>query len=422
MWLRIYEIFWYISAIFLFPVTLKKDKELFQKRWAIELPRPSLKQNIWIHALSVGEVLSSIPLVEKLREKCHLDIIFTVTTKKGMEIALKNLEGKVKLITFFPFDFPFSVRRFVERISPYLFILVETDVWPFLMRYLSSKGIKSFLVNGRISPKSNERYRRFSWIAKDVFNCFELCMVQSEEEKEKLLELGINKEKVIDTGNIKFDRKIEHVKKEEKNYWRRIFRIKENDLVWISGSTHEGEEKIILEAYKRLREKVKNVKLIIAPRNIKRSEEVLKMAQDMGFKVGLRSKLKEEKEVVILDTIGELSKIYSISDIAFVGGSLVPFGGHNLLEPAAFGCPVLFGPYVFNFQEIASLLEKEGAGITVKDVSDLYKDIFLLIRDSSLRKKMGKASLSFIEKNRGVTDKVISLIKERIDEDKRRHT
>jgi len=419
MWLKIYEFFWYLSSIFLIPSTLRKDKEIFKKRWGIELPKPSLKKNIWIHALSVGEVLSSIPLVEKLRKECDLDIVFTVTTRKGMEIALRNLENKVELITFFPFDFPFSMRRFVRRINPYMFILIETDVWPFLLKYLSSKKIKSFLVNGRISPKSQKKYKRFCWIARDIFDCFELCMVQSEEEKEKLLELGVDEEKVINTGNIKFDRKIEYV--EEKQYWRKLFGIKENDIVWISGSTHEGEEKIILEAYKRLREKVKNIKLIIAPRDIKRSEEVLKIAQDMGFKADLRSRLRRGKEVVILDTIGELSKIYSIADISFVGGSLVPFGGHNLLEPAAFGCPILFGPHVFNFQEIAFFLEKEKGGIVVKDASELYENIFLLIQDSSLRKRMGKASFSFIEKNRGAIDKVISLIKEKIDGDKRRH-
>ena len=419
MWLKIYEFFWYLSSIFLIPSTLRKDKEIFKKRWGIELPKPSLKKNIWIHALSVGEVLSSIPLVEKLRKECDLDIVFTVTTRKGMEIALRNLENKVELITFFPFDFPFSMRRFVRRINPYMFILIETDVWPFLLKYLSSKKIKSFLVNGRISPKSQKKYKRFCWIARDIFDCFELCMVQSEEEKEKLLELGVDEEKVINTGNIKFDRKIEYV--EEKQYWRKLFGIKENDIVWISGSTHEGEEKIILEAYKRLREKVKNIKLIIAPRDIKRSEEVLKIAQDMGFKADLRSRLRRGKEVVILDTIGELSKIYSIADISFVGGSLVPFGGHNLLEPAAFGCPILFGPHVFNFQEIAFFLEKEKGGIVVKDASELYENIFLLIQDSSLRKRMGKASFSFVEKNRGAIDKVISLIKEKIDGDKRRH-
>ncbi len=415
MWLRVYNLFWCVSAPFLLPLTLYKDKERYKKRWSLCLPDLSTEKRIWIHALSVGEVLSATSLVEEIKKEFPFQIIFTVTTKKGMEVALKNLKEKVELITFFPFDFFWSVKRFVSRIRPEFFILIETDIWPYLISQLSSFDIKGFLVNGRISPGSFDRYKKISFLVKNLFNCFELCMVQSEMDKKRLLNLGVKNEKVINTGNIKFDRTTEKVSPKEQKHWKSLFGVKEKDLVWIAGSTHPGEEEKILWTQKQLKDKLRNVKLVIAPRHVERASQVLNIGKEIGLNVELRSCLSsKEKDVIVLDTIGELSRIYSIADISFVGGSLVPFGGHNLIEPASFGCPVIFGPYVFNFQDIANALKTENAALIVKEKEELFKELLDLFLNKKKRKHMGKAVLEFIQKNRGATKRVVSLIKKSV--------
>ncbi len=407
----IYELAWNIFASFLIPFTLRHER--YRKRWVIDPPK-NFESSIWIHALSVGEVLSCLPLVDAIKEEFSKEIVFTVTTEKGMEIAEKKLKDKVSYLTFFPFDFWWSVKRFTDFTRPDFFILIETDVWPFLLSYLSSKNIKSFLVNGRISPKSFSRYKKLRSIAKYVFSLFEVCMVQSEEERRKFIRLGIPEDKVINTGNIKFDREIESVTEKEKSYLRDIFCIKK-EVVWIAGSTHPGEEDVILSVFKRIKEGFPDLILLLAPRNIERAREIFWKVKDMGFSCGLRTKdMRKKKEVYVIDTIGELSRIYSIADLVFVGGSLVPFGGHNIIEPASFGCPIIFGPYMFNFKEITQQIIKSGGGILVRNEEELEKEVLKLLSDKCYRKKIGDSSYSFVQKNRGATKKVISVIKSRI--------
>ncbi len=414
MWLRLYNLCWGIVTASLLPVTLNKHR--FRKRWGLELPQRSLRKGIWIHALSVGEVLSAIPLVESISSLCDRDIGFTVTTQKGMEIAEANLKDKVELLDFFPFDFFWSVKRFVHHIDPLCFILVETDIWPFLLNFLHLKGIKCFWVNGRISPATYRRYSRFPWLIRSIFNCFEICMVQSEEDRKRLLRLGMDGNKVINTGNMKFDRDIDPLTEQEKREWRRLFRIGDKDIIWIAGSTHRGEEEIILDVFNRIRKKVPNLVLIIAPRNIERAYEIYQMGRDMGFNMVFRSKSPpaERGDVVIIDTIGELAKLYAIADIAFVGGSLVPFGGHNLIEPASFGCPVISGPHVFNFKDISRALMDAHAGIMAKDKEELYSSVLRLIEEPRWREQVMESCCLFLYKNKGATERVVSLIRSRL--------
>ena len=414
MWLKVYNLCWSFLTAFLLPVTFNKDR--FNKRWCLQLPQKSLHKGIWIHALSVGEVLSAIPLVEALSSLCPKSIGFTVTTQRGMEIAMANLKDKVDLLHFFPFDFFWSVKRFVNRIDPSCFILVETDIWPFLLNFLYLKGVKCFLVNGRISPSTYLRYSRFPWLIRGIFNCFDLCMVQSEEDRKRLLNLGISRDKVINAGNIKFDRNMEPITEEEKRGWKRLFGIRGKDIVWIAGSTHPGEEEIILDVFKKIRKRVVNLILIIAPRNIDRAREIYHMGKDMKFNMIFRSQSPstEKGDVIIIDTIGELARLYGIADIAFVGGSLIPFGGHNLIEPASFGCPVIFGPRVFNFRDISHALIEANAGIMVKDKEELYYSVLRLIEDPLWRKQVVESCRLFIYENRGATDRVASLIRSRL--------
>ena len=415
MWVGLYNLFWSVLATFLLPLT--SNRERFRKRWALELPHKCLQRGIWVHALSVGETLSAIPLIESLLPLYPKNIAFTVTTKKGMEIALSRLGDKLEIIDFFPFDFFWSVKRFVKQINPSCFILIETDIWPYLLNYLNLKGVKCFLVNGRISPATYKRYSRFPWFIRRIFDCFELCMVQSEQDRKRLMSLGLSGEKVINTGNIKFDRKINPLSNEEKVRLRRLFGMERSDMVWIAGSTHPGEEMIIMEIFKRIRERIPGLVLIIAPRDIKRAPEIYRTGQKMGFEMLLRSKAPASKnpDIIIIDTIGELTRLYGIADIAFVGGSLVPFGGHNLIEPVALGCPVIFGSHAFNFRDISDALIKAGAGIMVKDKEELYGSVLRLIEEPMLRNKIKGSCHTFIQKNRGATERVISIIRSRID-------
>lgn len=414
MWLKAYNLCWSFLAVFFLPFTLKKDR--FRKRWALQVPVKSPHKRIWIHALSVGEVLSALPLVEYISSSCSNNIAFTVTTQRGMEIAVSNLKDKVETLSFFPFDFFWSVKRFTAHLNPLCFVLIETDIWPFLINYLYSKGIKCFLVNGRISPATYRKYSRLPWLTKEIFNCFELCMVQSEQDRKRLLSLGISRAKVINTGNIKFDRNVEFIIDEEKMRWKGLFKIRSKDIVLIAGSTHPGEEKIILDVFKKIRKKVSNIVLVIAPRNIDRVQAIYSMCKSMKFNTILRSQSppKEVPSVIIIDTIGELARLYSIADIAFVGGSLVPFGGHNLIEPVSTGCPVIFGPYMFNFKDISTALINTNAGIMVKTENELYYSILRLIEDPLWRRQVKESCRLFIYENRGATERVISLIKSRL--------
>ncbi len=411
MWLIPYNLCWTFLSTLLLPLTCTNER--FKKRWSLTLPSITFdKRPLWIHALSVGEVLSVVPLIDFLLKVCNKNILLTVTTKKGMEIAEKKLKNKVEILYYFPFDFWWSVKRFVDQINPSVFILIETDIWPFLLYYLNLKKIKSFLVNGRISPKTYFRYTKASKITKYIFNYFELCMVQSELDRNRLIRIGIDKDKVIATGNIKFDRDFGSISNEEKKKWKNILGILDNQMVLVAGSTHPGEEEVIFSIFKKLKDNIPAFFLIIAPRDVSRAKEVFNKAKYIGLNPELRSKcpVKSKGDVIVVDSIGELARLYGIADIAFVGGSLVAFGGHNIIEPAYFGCPVIFGPHMFNFKDISEALLSSGGGIMVNNKDELYKSIFRLIKDLDYRMRMRNACYSFVQKNRGAVKKVVQLI------------
>ena len=395
-------------------VLLLRNKRLLA-RLAIHLPSTYLKGNsIWIHALSVGEVISALPLVNALRQKYpDRDIVFSVTTAKGMAIAKKELEGKVRVLITMPYDSWLCVRRLVSYIKPSVFVLIETDIWPALLGYLKKRGIRTVFLNGRISPRTFRSYQRFPFFVRMVFKHIHLCLMQSDLDRDRLLQSGIGpSEKVITVGNIKFDQEWKVLGKEEQGQLHKSLGLDPTDTIWVAGSTHPGEEGIVLNVYKRLLATIPSLRLIIAPRKVEQSDEVLRQAKKMGLTVSLKSELPKERvhNVLILNTLGELGRIYGLAEVSFVGGSLVPFGGHNLLEPASFGCPVVFGCHTHNFVLMSEALLEAGGGERVHDGEELYSAMRSLLRDTEKRTLMGRNAREFVQRNSGALDRAMAYI------------
>lgn len=413
-----YHLLWTIVFIFLVPIfPLLLLKKRFCERLAFRLPQVSLRQgNIWIHALSVGEVISALPLVDAIGLKYpDTEIVFTVATSKGMAVAQKKLDGKVRILLTMPVDFWWCIRRIVNYIKPSVFILVETDIWPGLIAHLRRRGLESILVNGRVSPGTYNSYRSVPCLVKKMFEPLELCLMQSDLDSERLLGVGIAREKIVTVGNIKFDRDWVPMNGEERGKWLTLLGLEAQDPVWVAGSTHPGEDDAVLEVFKKLRFSFDSLRLILAPRRIEQACDIRDKAQHMGLNAVLKTELSGHKrpyEVLVLNTLGELRRIYGIGRVSFVGGSLVPMGGHNLLESAGFGCPVLFGPYTHNFFDISESLLKAGGGWRVKDRDELYEAVKMLLTDENMRAGMGRLAKEFVEKNGGALELVMSYIGE----------
>ena len=410
-----YHVVWTIVCVCFLPILPFLTSKRFLKRCGLSLPSAPIKQgSIWIHALSVGEVLSALPLVKMLGEKYpHKDIVFSVTTVTGMDVAMKELEGGVKALVTMPLDFWWSVRRIVNRIRPSVFILVETDIWPALIHHLKKRGIKTILVNGRVSPRTFRSYRRFPTVTRMMLGQIESCLVQSDLDRLRLVRAGMDPGKIQTTGNIKFDHNRVAMSSEEHQKWLHLLCLHPGDPVWVAGSIHRGEEKVIFEVFKRLRPFFERLRLVLAPRNMECSNDFIRQARQMGFKTVLKTDLPEigaDYDVLIINTLGELARIYGISTVSFVGGSLVPVGGHNVLEPAGFGCPVVFGQYTYNFAEMSELLAEAGGGLRVKDGNELYKTMKMLLTESEKRAEIGEFARNFVEENRGVLERVVSHI------------
>ena len=402
------------------PVVLLLRNKRLLGRWAIHLPSTSLKGNsIWIHALSVGEVISALPLVEALKKKYpDRDIVFSVTTAKGMVIAEKELKGKVRVLITMPYDSWLCARRLVRYIKPSVFVLIETDIWPALIGYLKKRGIRTILLNGRISPRTFRSYQRFPFFIRMLFKHIHVCLMQSDLDRDRLLQSGIGpSDKVITIGNIKFDQDWKALGKEEQRQLYRSLGFSSEDTIWVAGSTHPGEEVIVLNVYKRLLSANPFLRLIIAPRKVEQSDEVLRQAEQMGLTVRLKSTLPAEggHNVLVLNTLGELGRIYGLAEVSFVGGSLVPFGGHNLLEPASFGCPVVFGPHTHNFVLMSESLLEAGGGERIRDGEELYIALRGLLTDTEKRSLMGRNAKEFVESNSGAVERSLAYIGENMN-------
>jgi 3-deoxy-D-manno-octulosonic-acid transferase len=413
-----YHLFATLILIVCSPPYFFLNRGRFKERLGLSLPNleESALGRLWVHALSVGEVLSAIPLLESLRNRYPSgEIVLSVKTATGLEIARDRLEGKVDYLVPMPLDFWWSVRRIIKLIKPTMFILVETDIWPGLLSSLRKKGIKAILVNGRVSPRTGKSYVRWRFLIKRVLRTFELFLMQTELDKCRIMKAGISLNKVKVTGNIKFDGKWRPLRDKERNRWLQLLNHRSGPI-WVAGSTHHPEERIIFTVFGRLLKSFPGLSLIIGPREAHRFDEVYYFARDHGFRAIRKTELSSQppatppNNVCILDTLGELGRVYGLADVAYVGGSLASIGGHNLLEPAFFGIPVLFGPYTYNFAAMSQLMIKCGGGRMVADESELFHVMIELLSQKSKREQIGKRAEEFVKQNQGALGRVMGIL------------
>ncbi|GBE53428.1 3-deoxy-D-manno-octulosonic acid transferase [bacterium BMS3Bbin14] len=372
----------------------------------IAAPPPGRGKIIWIHALSVGEVTSALPLVRGIRENLPTAvIIFSAATRTGMEVAEQYIRPFADQVVPAPLDLLFAVNRYIRTIRPDLFILVESDFWPNWLNQLRKHNIPAMLVNGRMSDRSFRLYRRCGFFFKPMFRCLTLLSMQTAEGAAQMRQLGLPGPRILSLGNLKYDTVPAAPETEDRQEARRQTapNIIGDSIIWICGSTHRGEEEIILDAYAELKTGIDRLALIIAPRDIGRSREIMHLAETRGLRAGRRTATSERPgRLLILDTIGELASFYRLARVAFIGGSLVARGGHNPLEAAAHGVPVLFGPHMEDFREIARDLVQCGGAITVSSEADLTRAVQRILGDDRVRASMAKAAAGLVAANAGV--------------------
>ncbi len=369
----------------------------------------SVQPTIWLHALSVGEVTSAVPLIAGLRHAYpEKRIIVSVATRTGKHLANRLLGASADHIVDGPLDILPVIVRFTKVIQPELYILVETDFWPNILFFLHQKKIPTILVNGRISEKSLAGYRRLRLLFVPMLQNFSYVCLQTEHDRANLKKLGLLPEKLYTLGNLKFATEAGNRHPAHTSF---ATLLPKDRILFICGSTHPGEEELLVACYRELRKTHPQLFLIIAPRDPGRAREIKAIAAAQGVTATLRSGCTHPgADLFILDTIGELIDFYALADIAFVGGSLVRQGGHNPIEPAVMGIPVIFGPHMQDFSEIAAALLNAGGATEISDTSDLTKLLARLLSFPELCAAQGLAARCFIEKQRGVIDKHLALI------------
>jgi 3-deoxy-D-manno-octulosonic-acid transferase len=376
-------------------------------------------RSIWIHAVSVGEVLTARALLPDLRERYpRLRIFLSTTTMTGQEIARNNLQY-VDAVFYFPFDFAFIVNRTLRLVKPRLFIMMETEIWPNLLRACRRAGVKTMLVNGRISSRSYPRYRMARPFFRRVLADVDRFCMQADESARRIVDIGADPARVSVTGSLKFDSlRIPNAVGDlaGSNRVLRYFRVRADRAVVMAASTRKGEEAFVFEAFQRIRASIPDALLIIAPRKPEQWDEVERLAQRAGWEVARRSELAVDAEpredVVLLDTVGELAQLYQVATVVFVGGSLVDTGGHNILEPAVFGKPIVFGPHMQNFAEIAQVFLDHGAAIQVRGPRELPSTLLELLGDPVRRASLGAAARALVEANRGARVRTLDALAE----------
>jgi 3-deoxy-D-manno-octulosonic-acid transferase len=374
-------------------------------------------ESIWIHAVSVGEVLTARPLISDLKRRYpNLRMFLSTTTMAGQQLARRSVQD-VDAVFYFPFDLAFVVRRTLDLVRPKLFIMMETEIWPNLLRECRARGIKTAVVNGRLSARSFPRYRLIRPMMRRVLEHIDKFLVQSEESARRFIDLGADPARVVVTASLKFaslELSSTALPVRARARVLRYFRIPPARPVIVAGSTMKGEEAAVLRAFRKVRTAAPNALLILAARNPERFGEAEQLARSEGWKVARRSDLAVDAEprvdIVVLDTIGELATIYQIATIVFVGGSLVATGGHNVLEPAVFGKPIVFGPHMENFREIADAFVTNGAGIQLTGEAELEDAFLSLMGDPVRRARLGAAARALVEANRGANEKSIAVL------------
>ena len=418
----LYDIGFFIFSIFYLPTLIFKGKlhGAFAERFGVynKAKKAILSANgraIWIQAVSVGEVALCRNLIPQLKKSSPgSNIVISTITKTGNDLA-KKLYSADATIIYFPLDFSFVVRRATKLIRPKLFVMIETEIWPNLLKRLAETDVPAVLINGRISDRSFGKYKIARPFLKKTLGRIKIFCMQSALDAERITQMGAPQDRIMITGNMKFDADISYSAHTPQDIKKRIGLEPDEDLL-VAGSTHKGEEEALLRIFKDLNKKFPRLRLLIAPRHIERAGEVEESVKRLGLESVRVSKYQSVKVsgVLILDTIGQLKDIYTIATVVFVGGSLVKHGGQNPIEPASLGKPVIFGPHMFNFKNITDVLLKSAAAIQIADEKELAARLSILLADPDMRKALRENAGRAILENRGATQRNLDVIKELI--------
>lgn len=410
----------------LFPVILlylawrlfkgKEDPDHRGERWG-RLPegiaRDPRTPRFWVHCVSVGELMAAVPVLRELRRRFPDALIVVSTiTRGGREVALKQTPPADEVV-YFPLDFFWAAQRALAVVRPDALLLMEWEIWPNFLTAAKRRGTKIAVLNGRVSDRGLRRGQRGAFFTKPGLDAVDLFAMQSDEDSRRAALVGADPARVATFGNTKFDEAATPLKETERAALRADLGIPPDAPVWVCGSTRPGEEAIIADAYQRARQTLPGLYLLVAPRHIERAGEVVSLFAAAGLAVRRRSArdAAADSSVLLLDTFGELGRVYAVAQVAFIGGSLLPFGGQSVFQPLAQGTPALFGPYMNNQRDIAALAQSEGVGFPVTDAETLAAEVVRLATLSETEKgEIGRKARTLIERNQGVAARCVEAV------------
>lgn len=417
----LYTLIFYLLIPFILLRLLWRAKAApaYARRWAERFgffPKMmTTKKVVWLHTVSVGEFLAALPLIRRLQSNERVQLVITTTTATGSERVRATLGDSIFHV-YAPYDLPDVLARFLTRVKPSLYLVMETELWPNTLAICAQHNISRLLINGRLSEKSARGYARFGALTKSMLQNLSGAAIQNSTDAARFVSLGLPEHSLVVTGNIKFDLSLSNDLRTHAQTLKNQLSNNGQRLVVIAASTHEGEDEIVLDAFAKMRassfELARTAAFVLVPRHPERFERVGRLCASRGFSVARRSEhvWSNSDDILLGNTMGELMLMFGASDIAFVGGSLVPNGGHNFIEPAAWGLPLVSGEHVFNFAEVADLLVDANALTTVNSTEALAKEFMRLVNDESSRRLTGAAALQVALDNRGALDKTLAVI------------
>ncbi|WP_342346840.1 3-deoxy-D-manno-octulosonic acid transferase [uncultured Nitrospira sp.] len=432
-----YYVMYNVLLVLAFPIIIgllltkkRSQRGLWCRLGAVPVELRDLqKPVIWIHAVSLGEVETIVPLLQAMKQRYpQWPLVVSTVTETGREVVIKRLEG-VAVHCYAPVDFWWAVGRYIRILQPQLFILVESEFWPNLLKNLQRHRVPVCLVNGRISSRSFARYGWVRGMMNRVLNCLDLALMQSIHDAERIGHLGVKPNAIHVTGNMKFDQGLEQGQSADTHThvsFRSLFRCHPAEALIVAGSTHPQEEECLLDAYRKVVAQHPLTVLVMAPRHIERAAKLEQVIQQYGFPCVRRSRFGQDvgdqplyqgPRVILLDTRGELAFVYREASVTFVGGTLVQVGGHNLLEPAQWGRPVVFGPHVDHCRDSAGLLLEAGGGIQIQNQDDLASQLIRLIAHPTEADDMGQRALEVVRTHRGVITRNLQWIDQLLEND-----
>ncbi len=424
----IYQVYRWASALallgwpyFYWHLKSRGRGESFLPRLGLKLPAsppPRGQPRIWLHAVSVGEALAALPLARELRRHLPQAVLMVTTgTETGQAVARTNFAGLDAYVCYFPLDLPWAVTRYLDFLQPQIFVGLESELWPNFLVQAHRRGVRLALMNARVSDRSFRRFLRFSHYVTNIYGLYDFIAASSSQDYGRLKRLGLAPPRLQLAGNLKCDRLFQDRDDAKVRALRRILAVPRGNPVFLGASTHRGEEAAVLQAYERLKSAYPTLLLLLAPRHPERAPEVMELIRGQGLSAHLLSQLKSGQDTrgrtaVVIDTIGDLFHLYGLADLAFVGGSLVPHGGQNLLEPAVWGLAPFYGPHLENFRWAQAILEAAGAGIPIQDADSLAAAALDLFKHPEARRRLGERAQAALVPHQGAARRQAKLVLE----------